>query len=125
MHERQQQALLAEQERIGAIHGAELGRRQATATLELTVQQQQLDQRLRELQAEVAAVVEKARAVSPDLIAALQAFGDRALAEKMAESMAPLAILGGESVAEVLARLLRGSPLARLLPGAANEPAKS
>ncbi len=66
-------------------------------------------------------MVEKARAVSPDLIAALQAFGDRALAEKMAESMAPLAILGGESVAEVLARLLRGSPLARLLPGAANE----
>lgn len=125
LHERQQQALLAEQERLGAIHEAELGRRQATATLELTVQQQQLDQRLRELQAEVAAVVEKARAVSPDLIAALQAFGDRALAEKMAESMAPLAILGGESVAEVLGRLLRGSPLARLLPGAANEPAKS
>ncbi|WAS98134.1 SPFH domain-containing protein [Nannocystis punicea] len=122
LHERQQQALQAEQERLGAIHGAELGRRQATATLELSVQQQQLDQRLRELQAEVAAVVEKARAVSPDLIAALQAFGDRALAEKMAESMAPLAILGGESVAEVLGRLLRGSPLARLLPGAANEP---
>ncbi len=43
LHERQQQALLAEQERLGAIHGAELGRRQATATLELTVQQQQLD----------------------------------------------------------------------------------
>ena len=49
------------------------------------------------------------------LIAALQAFGDRALAEKMAESMAPLAILGGESVSEVLGRLLRGTPLAKLL----------
>lgn len=121
LHERQQRALLAEQERLGAIHGADLGRRQATAQLDLSIQQQQLDQRLRELQAEVTAVVEKARAVSPDLIAALQAFGDRALAEKMAESMAPLAILGGESVAEVLGRLLRGSPLARLLPaGEAN-----
>jgi major vault protein len=63
----------------------------------------------------VSAVSDKARAVSPDLIAALQAFGDRALAEKMAESMAPLAILGGESVSEVLGRLLRGTPLAKLL----------
>ena len=64
------------------------------------------------------AVVDKAQAVSPDLVAALQAFGDRALAEKMAETMAPLAILGGESVAEVLARLLRGTPLARYLGAA-------
>jgi hypothetical protein len=52
--------------------------------------------------AHVKAAAEKARAFSPDLIAALQAFGDRALAEKMAESMAPLAILGGESVSDVL-----------------------
>ena len=51
-----------------------------------------------------------------DLVAALQAFGDRALAAKMAESMAPLAILGGESVASVLSRLLQGTSLARLLP---------
>lgn len=122
LHERQQQALLVEQERLGTIHAAELGRKEAVAALDLRVQQQKLDQRLRELQAEVAAVVEKARAVSPDLIAALQAFGDRALAEKMAESMAPLAILGGESVAEVLARLLRGTPLARLLPPAEAKP---
>ena len=116
IHEQQQKALLAEQERLGAIHGAELGRKEAVANLDLRVQQQKLDQKLRELQAEVAAVVDKAKAVSPDLIAALQAFGDKALAEKMAESMAPLAILGGESVAEVLSRLLRGTALARLLP---------
>ena len=122
IHERQQQALLSEQERLGSIHRAELGRKEATAGLDLSVQQQKLDQRLRELQAEVSAVVEKARAVSPDLVAALQAFGDKALAEKMAESMAPLAILGGESVAEVLARLLRGTPLARLLPEAPAKP---
>lgn len=116
LHERQQGAQLAEQQRLDAIHGADLGRRRATSALEQEIAQHRLDQRLRELQAEVTAVVEKAGAVSPDLIAALQAFGDRALAAKMAESMAPLAILGGESVAEVLARLLRGTPLARLLP---------
>lgn len=115
LHERQQTALLTEQERIATIHEAELRRRRAAQELELGLAQQKLDQRLKELQGEVSAVVDKARAVSPDLIAAMQAFGDRALAEKMAESMAPLAILGGESVSEVLARLLRGTPLARLL----------
>ncbi len=115
LHERQQTALLTEQERVGSIHQAELARRKAAQDLELAIAQGKLDQRLRELSAEVSAVADKARAVSPDLIAALQAFGDRALAEKMAESMAPLAILGGESVSEVLGRLLRGTPLARLL----------
>lgn len=115
LHERQQAALLAEQERVGTIHEAELARRRAAQEVELTLAQRKLDQRLEELKAEVAAVADKARAVSPDLIAALQAFGDRALAEKMATSMAPLAILGGESVSEVLGRLLRGTPLARLL----------
>lgn len=115
LHERQQAALLTEQERVGSIHQAELSRRKAAQELELAIAQGKLEQRLRELGAEVSAVADKARAVSPDLIAALQAFGDRALAEKMAESMAPLAILGGESVSEVLSRLLRGTPLARLL----------
>jgi major vault protein len=124
LHERQQAALLTEQERLDAIHAAEIGRRRAAAEFEAVVAGQKLDARLKEIAAEVAAVTDKARAVSPDLIAALQAFGDRALAEKMAESMAPLAILGGESVSEVLGRLLRGTPLARLLGEApANNPA--
>jgi len=70
---------------------------------------------LRELEAEVKAVVDKAQAVSPDLVAALQAFGDKALTEKVAESMAPLAILGGESVVDVLGRLLSGTALAEVL----------
>jgi major vault protein len=115
LHERQQSALLTEQERLDAIHGAEIGRRRTAADFDAQVAAIKLDQKLKEIAAEVAAVSDKARAVSPDLIAALQAFGDRALAEKMAASMGPLAILGGESVSEVLGKLLRGTPLARLL----------
>ena len=105
----------AEQAGTDAVHDAKLARQRRTNEANLELGDRQLAQRLRELEAEVAAVVAKAGAVSPDLIAALQAFGDRALAEKMAESMAPLAILGGESVAEVLARLLRGTKLAKVL----------
>jgi major vault protein len=111
-----QTALRDEQPLVDAVHAAELARARAAAEQEQGLARAQLDQRLRWSEAEVKAVVEKAQAVSPDLVAALQAFSDRALAERMAESMAPLAILGGESVAAVLARLLEGTPLAKALP---------
>lgn len=83
--------------------------------LQLELKKGALEQRLKELEGEVQAVVQKAEAVSPDLIAALQAFGDKALAEKMAESMAPLSIIGGKSIVEVFGNLLAGSPLSYLL----------
>jgi major vault protein len=124
-----QAAQVGEQEALGAIHAADLLRRKATADLNLEVTQRELDQRLRELAAEVQAVAGKAGAVSPDLVAALQAFSDRALAERVAQSMAPLAILGGESVADVLGKLLSGTSLGDVLSrkgdgGAKQLPAK-
>ncbi|WP_106094510.1 hypothetical protein [Enhygromyxa salina] len=118
---RRLEAERAEQESVDAVHDAKLARDRRSSTLDLETSDKQLAMRLRELEAEVKAVADKAQAISPDLIAALQAFGDQALAEKMAQSMAPLAILGGESVAEVLARLLQGTKLARVLEVVANE----
>jgi major vault protein len=108
-----------EQEALDAVHDAKLARSQRSTAFELDTEEKRLAQRLRELEAEVKAVAGKASAISPDLIAALQSFGDQALAEKMAESMAPLAILGGESVVDVLARLLRGTKLANVLQATA------
>lgn len=119
---RKLEAQKADQELLDAVHDGNLARSKRTSAYHLETEDQKLGQRLRELEAEVKAVAGKAEAVSPELIAALQAFGDRALAEKMAQSMAPLAILGGESVAEVLARLLRGTPLARLLDELPDDP---
>ncbi|MEI2422118.1 hypothetical protein V6O07_17700, partial [Arthrospira platensis SPKY2] len=81
----------------------------------IKVAQERLAQRLQQLDGEVKAVVAKAEAVSPDLVAALQAFADKALAEKMAESMAPLAILGGKSIADVFAQLLQGTNLEEVI----------
>lgn len=73
--------------------------------------------KLAAIAAEVSAAVEKGKAFSPDLIAALNSFGEKELIERVSKSMAPLAILGGESVQEVLAKLLSGTKLAEhLLP---------
>lgn len=100
---------------LDAVHGAELARKRAESDAENERERQRAERDLARLAAEVRAVVDKAGAVSPDLIAALQSFSDRALAERMAESMAPLAILGGESVSDVLGRLLQGTPAAKAL----------
>ena len=109
------EAQQSEQALHDAIHTAELSRQRASADVEISVARERLQHDLTRLAAEVRAVVDKAGAVSPDLIAALQSFSDRALAERMAESMAPLAILGGESVSSVLARLLEGTTAAKAL----------
>ncbi|MCP4345499.1 MAG: hypothetical protein GY795_08225 [Desulfobacterales bacterium] len=108
---------LADQEPLDKINKGELDRQKAKHDLELDVAQQRLAQRIEELRADVEAMVSKSNAVSPQLVAALQAFSDKALAEKMAESMAPLAILGGNSVAEVFSKLLQGTVLENVLRG--------
>ncbi|HPB97853.1 MAG TPA: SPFH domain-containing protein, partial [Polyangiaceae bacterium] len=119
---RQLQGTVAEQKVLGEIKEAELGRAKAASDLELAVANQRMEQRLRELRDEVEAVVKKANAISPELIAALQAFGDRAMVERVAQSMAPLAILGGKSVAEVMASLLKGTALERVLAPSVDTP---
>lgn len=106
---------LAEQQRLAEINAVELSSKRAQEELQLELAQKALEQHLLEIRAEVEAVVSKAEAVSPELIAALQAFGDKALAEKMADSMAPLSIIGGKSLVEVFGNLLKGTQLEEVL----------
>jgi major vault protein len=108
-------AELTEQDTLNQINQAELDRLKERENLQIELAQQKLAQELEKMKGEVEAVVAKAQAVSPNLVAALQAFADKALAEKMAQSMSPLAILGGKSVAEVLANLLKGTVLSNVL----------
>lgn len=108
-------AQLAEQETLNQINQSEITRKKEKEEMILEIAQKELNQQLEELKAEVDAVVAKAKAVSPNLVAALQSFGDKALAEKMAESMSPLAILGGKSISDVFANLLKGTNIAHVL----------
>jgi len=114
-------AELAQQATLDSINHATLARTKAQQDLDLAVAQAQLQQQLEELRASVAATVEQAQAVSPQFIAAMQAFADKALAERLAASMAPLAILGGNSVADVFSQLVKGTILERVLIDTPNE----
>lgn len=83
---------------------------------EIAADTKRVELALQKLKGEAETIVEKAKAISPQFIAALSAFGDKALIEKLSESMAPLAILGGGSVTDVMRKLLEGTKLANVLP---------
>jgi major vault protein len=106
----------ANQELMDGIHDSRLAREKSTELQQLEFAQRQLDMTLKELEAGTDAWTAKAKAIQPELIAALQSIGDKHLLERMADSMAPMAILGGKSIQEVLKGLVRGTKLDALLP---------
>lgn len=105
----------------------ELQKENARRAAELDFNQKNQELKLAEIRAQVSAVVEKAKAISPDLVAALQAFGERAMVERVAEAMAPLGLITGgkKSVVEALSELLRGTDLAKQLQTVIDKPTKT
>jgi len=101
---------LALQEALDAVHAAELARDKAASDQQLSVEQAEQNMELATLRADVEATKEKAAAITPHAIAALQKFSDREFTGKVTEALSPLAILGGKSVAEVAGKLLSGLP---------------
>jgi hypothetical protein len=71
--------------------------------------EQALDQKM--LDARVVAFREQMSALAPELIATLKTLGHQQLAMELSKNAAPLAILGGESVTDVLERLLGSLPI--------------
>lgn len=103
-----------------------LGQQRAKAQQEAAIDQVKLDQRKAWLEAEVRAVVDKAGAVDPALVAALTAFGEQNMIEKVSEAMAPLAMISRTGVMEVVGELLKGTKLGdRLLPAPKNGAVKA
>lgn len=93
------------------INTLQLTRDKSRLEQEVFFKEQNINLAAKELETQVKSMVERAKAISPDFIAALQSFNDKEQLVKIAEAMAPLAILGGESVAEVFSRLLSGTKL--------------
>lgn len=63
------------------------------------------------LEAKTKAFEAQMAALAPELIATLKALGNQQLASALTQNLSPLAILGGESVADVAQRLLAHLPL--------------
>ncbi len=102
---------LNKEDLMNKINSLQLTRDKSRLDQEVFFKEQNINLSAKELDTQVRAMVERAKAISPDFIAALQSFNDKDQLVKIAEAMAPLAILGGESVAEVFSRLLSGTKL--------------
>lgn len=107
---------VAEQAMLDEVEGAELSRRKHVQEADSAHEREMLAIRLEELRAEANAIAEKAKAVSPQMVAALQAFSDRLIASKAVESMAPMSLLGGKSVTDILRGVFAGTMLEKALP---------
>lgn len=93
------------------IQAKELARRERTEALNQMLARATQELRLHELEAVKNAEVEKIKAITPDLVAAMQNLSSTELVTKISENLSPLAILGGESLVDVAKRLLTGTPL--------------
>jgi major vault protein len=96
-------------------HSAGLERTKKDKDQLLHYAQEELKQKLEGIRAEVEAVVAKAGAIGPDMIKALEVFADENMIEKLAQSLSPLAILGGNSVIDVAKQLFGSMPLGDFL----------
>lgn len=63
------------------------------------------------MEAEAAAFCQQMQSLQPELISTLRSLGNKKLAGELSKNLAPLAILGGDSVADVASRLLESLPL--------------
>lgn len=92
-----------------ATHEAEAVTIRSRARLAVAEQEALLERQA--LEARAAAFREQMQALQPELIATLKTLGNQKLAGELSKHLSPLAILGGESVAEVAGRLLEKLPL--------------
>ena len=63
------------------------------------------------LESRTAAFKEQMAALHPELVSTLKTLGNQQFAASLTQNLSPLAILGGDSVADVAKRLLAGLPL--------------
>jgi major vault protein len=92
-----------------ATHEAEALSIRSRARLSVAEQETALERQA--LEARAAAFREQMQALQPELIATLKSLASQKLAGELSRHLSPLAILGGESVAEVASRLLDRLPL--------------
>ena len=109
--EARKNAELASQEVLDMIKAAELDRKKSEAEFNLATKKAEADIEKAKQEAYAKTIVEIMKAVSPDLIAAMNSKANADMLEAVSGAMAPYAIANGESIAETVNKLLRGTSL--------------
>ena len=93
------------------IEANELKRNKAREDQRLEIRSREIEQNAKEKQVYAETVAKVMESVSPDLIAAMQSNSNAQTLRTVAEAMSPLAIARGESVADTVNTLMRGTTL--------------
>jgi len=109
------QATITMQTDLDEINTAELQREDDRSKLEIHIAREHLTLAIDDMASRRDAWVAKAKAITPKLVEALQGFGDKEIAAKVAEALGPLTLLGGDSASGILNNVLRGTSLEGVL----------
>ncbi|HCL57243.1 MAG TPA: hypothetical protein DHW82_09590 [Spirochaetia bacterium] len=109
------QAKLEEQAVLSQISASELERAKNREGLQLEITQKKLELEILKVKAFAEAEVSKTNAIQPELVAALTTLGDKELIKSISEHLAPLAIVKGQSLGNVLLEFFDGTPIAGML----------
>jgi len=107
------------QEVLDKITGAVLARAAKSMEQEISFNEKKQKLRTDELMVQVDAAIKQGEIFTPGLIAALQRFGDDDLLKTAVTALGPMAALkiaGGDSIANVLQNIFKGSSLEKMLP---------
>lgn len=96
---------------IDAIHEAEMARKQKETDANIAEKQALADIEKAKQEAYAKTIADVMKSIQPDLVAAIQAQSDSKVFNSIATGIAPYAIGNGESAAEFVDRLLRGTTL--------------
>jgi major vault protein len=108
--DKEQTLELSQQEDRDKIIDAEMAREKAREDQRQSVKLAEVDIRNKERQAETEAIKERAAALKDGFVEALNNLGDKDFAMKVAEHVAPLAVLQGRSIGDALSDLARNLP---------------
>ena len=106
---------------IDQINDASLARQAKNDEAELAKKQALADLEAKKQEAYANTVKSVMASISPDLVAAMTTESNAELMKAVSESMAPYAIARGESVADTVNLLLRGTPLEGVVDGLVNK----
>ena len=116
--EEQSLSMVAEQALGDKKRAVDVGAAEAAAAVSavadaarMATREREHDLERRMLEARVAAFRDQMAALAPELVATLKTLGHQTLAAELTKNASPLAILGGESVSEVVERLLGALPV--------------
>lgn len=108
----EEKALAERREEIADVgHKASLARTKMQEDQSLALSQAQADLRIKQLEAEVAAVVKRFEAISPGFTQALLALSDNQTIENVAKALSIQNALGGGNLAETIQTALEGTSL--------------